>query len=196
MGYALRQEEPHWSYKDYKDWELKPGERYELIDGTAYAMSAPGDFHQAILGDLYTQFSNFLRGKPCVVRAAPYDVRLFAEEDESDDTVVQPDITIVCDKTKRYKGGVKGAPEMVVEIVSPSNSAEDMHLKFRLYKEAGVKEYWVVYPEDKAVVVYLFNDENTYSEYTEKDKVPVKTLPGLEIDLSTVFINDLEDEST
>jgi Uma2 family endonuclease len=85
----------HWTYADYKDWELKPRERYEIIHGEAYAMSAPNAQHQSMLTELLKQIAVFLTGKPCKVYPAPFDVRLFYEEDESDDTVVQPDISVI-----------------------------------------------------------------------------------------------------
>jgi Uma2 family endonuclease len=108
-----------WTYADYKDWELAPCERYEIIDGEAYAMAAPTTRHQAMLGELFSQIHAYLRGKPCKVYPAPFDVRLFYEEDESDDTVVQPDIAVICDEKKRGKEGCRGAPELAVEILSP-----------------------------------------------------------------------------
>ncbi|MDR2489925.1 MAG: Uma2 family endonuclease, partial [Spirochaetaceae bacterium] len=92
MNSAALQEDRHWTYADYKAWELAPGERYEIIYGEAYAMAAPNINHQAMLTELLRQIANYLRGKPCKVYPAPFDVRLFYEEDESDDTVVQPDI--------------------------------------------------------------------------------------------------------
>ena len=88
--------ERRFTYADYKAWELEEGERFELVEGTACAMAAPNDFHQAINGEIFRQIANYLHGKPCKVRPAPYDVRLFYAEDESDDTVVQPDISVIC----------------------------------------------------------------------------------------------------
>jgi Uma2 family endonuclease len=97
---ALKQDRP-WTYADYKAWELAPGERYEIIYGEAYAMSAPNTRHQAMLTELLRQLANYLWGKPCKVYPAPFDVRLFYAGDESDDTVVQPDISVICDEKKR-----------------------------------------------------------------------------------------------
>ena len=181
-------EEPHFTYADYKEWELDEGERFEIIDGEAYAMSAPSAEHQAILIALASQLYNFLDGKPCEVYPAPYDVRLFYEEDESDDTVVQPDIVVVCDEKKRGDEGCRGAPDLVVEILSPSNSAIEMERKLNLYREAGIKEYWVVDPENKRVAVYCFlKGAVTYNTFKSSDSVPVTTLPGLVITLEKVF---------
>ena len=178
-----------WTYADYKAWELKPGERYEIMYGEAYAMAAPSAYHQSMLGEMFRQFATFLIGKPCKVYPAPYDVRLFYEEDESDDTVVQPDITVVCDKEKRGPEGCRGAPDFVAEILSPSNTAIEMQMKFNLYREAGVREYWVLDSKNKELTVTLFDDDGrtTSSSYREKDSVPVTVLAGLSIDLEAVF---------
>jgi len=190
MSNALLQEEVYqrWTYADYKDWELKEGERYEILYGEAYVMSAPNTFHQAMLMELSKQIAVFLTGKPYRVYPAPFDVRLFFEEDESDDTVVQPDITVICDKERRGKEGGRGAPDLIVEILSPSNTAIEMQRKFNLYHDAGVREYWVVDGEKKALTVYLFDGEKSISRtYGEKDSVPVAVLTGLAIELGSVF---------
>ena len=178
----------YWTYADYKAWELKPGERYEIIHGEAYAMSAPNASHQAMLMEMSRQFANFLVGKQCKVYPAPYDVRLFYEEDESDTTVVQPDISVVCDAKKRGKEGCRGAPDLVVEILSPSNTAIEMQRKFEVYRDAGVTEYWIVNSEYKTLTVYLFDGEKaTTRTYREKDSSPVTILEGLSIELEPVF---------
>ena len=177
-----------FTYADYKEWELKPGERYEIIYGEAYAMSAPNSLHQEILMELASQFHTFLRGKPCRVYPAPFDVRVFYEEDESDDTVVQPDITIICDKEKRGEEGCRGAPDLVVEILSPSNTAIEMQRKFELYQKAGVREYWVVDPKNKELTVHLFKEDAIESRaYGSSGTVPVSILSGLNITLDEVF---------
>jgi len=177
-----------WTYADYKDWELKPGERYEIIYGEAYAMSAPNAYHQSILTEMVRQIANFLKDRQCKVYPAPYDVRLFYEEDESDDTVVQPDISVICDREKRGKEGCRGAPAFIAEILSPSNTAIEMQRKFNLYRDAGVREYWVLDGEHKTVNVHLFDGETTISHaYGEKDSAPVAVLQGLSVDLEPVF---------
>jgi Uma2 family endonuclease len=115
-------------------------------------------------------------------------VRLFYEKDESDDTVVQPDITIICDKEKRSKEGCRGAPDFVAEILSPSNTAIEMQRKFNVYRDAGVREYWVLDGEFKALTVYLFEGETAITRtYGEEESVPVTTLQGLLIELKPVF---------
>ena len=189
MAHTLLKSDPKFTpstYAEYKAWELKPGERYEIIYGEAYAMSAPSVYHQAMLMELSKQFAVFLTGKPCRVYPAPFDVRLYYEEDESDDTVVQPDITVICDKNKRGPEGGRGAPDLVVEILSPSNSAIEMQRKFELYRDAGVREYWVVNGEYKTLTVNIF-DKNHFTSKTYKDKAPVAAVEGLLIDLESVF---------
>jgi Uma2 family endonuclease len=121
-------------------------------------MSAPSYAHQAVCMELSRQIANYLRGKPCKVVPAPYDVRLFYQDDESDTTVVQPDISVICDAAKRGSEGCRGAPDWIIEVLSPSTTADDYVRKFNLYMEAGVREYWIVSPEKKAVYVYLFKD--------------------------------------
>ena len=188
MADVLLQYEDHSTYADYKDWELKPGERYEIIYGKTSAMPAPNTFHQSILMELLKQIAVFLTGKKCRVYPAPFDVRLFYEEDESDDTVVQPDISVICDREKLGKEGCRGAPDLVVEILSPSNTAIEMQRKFNVYREAGVREYWVLDGEEKTLTVYLFEGEKVITRtYGEKDFVPVAVLEGLSVELAPVF---------
>ncbi|MDR1636807.1 MAG: Uma2 family endonuclease, partial [Treponema sp.] len=115
-----------FTYADYKNWNPDEAGRYELIYGVAYAMAGANTVHQTMLGELFKQIAVFLTGKPCRVLPAPYDVRLFYEENESDDTVLQPDIIVVCDARKLGKEGCRGAPDFVTEILSPSNTAVEM----------------------------------------------------------------------
>jgi Uma2 family endonuclease len=184
----LVNEERLWTYRDYREWDLKEGERYELIYGIAYAMSAPNAAHQSILMALAAKFYNFLEGKPCKVYPAPYDVRLFYEKDESDNTVVQPDLAVICDEKKRGPEGCRGAPDLVAEILSPSNTVIEMERKFDLYRVAGVREYWLVAPEEKIVHVHRFREGGMDTlVYGENDTALSDILPGLEIPLKAVF---------
>ena len=178
------QKEEHYTYADYCAWD--DGKRWELIEGVAYAMSAPLRVHQDISREMLLQFGNFLLGKPCKVYAAPFDVRLNA--DAADDTVVQPDLLVVCDRSKLDDKGCKGAPDLVVEILSPSTAGYDRIVKFLQYLKAGVKEYWMVYPEEKNVQVCVWKDGQYFMmAYAETDTIPVSVLPGLEIRLPDVF---------
>jgi Uma2 family endonuclease len=182
------EEERKWTYADYKEWELKPGERFELIDGVAYAMAAPNTEHQIIASNLNGEFYNFLKGKKCQVIPAPFDVRLFYEEDESDDTVVQPDLVVVCDPAKLGKEGCEGAPDLVIEILSPSNTAIEMHRKLGLYQDAGVREYWVIDPDQKLIEIYRLNNDH-YEPYMLRlgDTVLSPLFPGLAIPVKIIF---------
>jgi Uma2 family endonuclease len=181
-------EEEKYTYADYKAWELKPGERFELINGVSYAMSAPNTSHQMIVSILTGEFYIFLKGKTCQVIPSPFDVRLFYEEDDSDDTVVQPDVVVVCDPKKLGEEGCRGAPDLAVEILSPSNTAIEMERKLLLYRKAGVREYWIVDPKDKHISIYtLKNGDYTLQIYSIQDIVKPGVVRGLEIPLSTIF---------
>ena len=174
-----------YTYADYCGWD--DDERWELIDGIPYAMAAPSISHQSVSGNIHLQIGQFLRGKTCKVFYAPTDVRLSA--DKKDDTVVQPDLLVVCDKSKIDEKGVIGAPDMVVEILSPSTASHDMVRKYTLYLKAKVREYWIVDPVSKTVVAHILGD-GAYSgkSYGETETVPVSVLEGCTVDLAEVFL--------
>jgi Uma2 family endonuclease len=176
----------YFTYEDYLEWDGP--ERYEIISGEAFMMSSPLVVHQAVSGEIHRQIANFLLGKPCRVFAAPLDVRLFPHEDKSDDTVVQPDILVVCDESKISKGSIDGPPDLVMEVVSPSNTHKLMLLKLQTYMKAGVREYWVLEPEEKRVQVYIL-EEGRYisSAYSNDDIVPVSVLPPFSLELKSVW---------
>ena len=145
-------------------------------------------------------FVGYLKGKRCEVFNAPFEVRLPApgESDLTASTVVQPDLVVVCDPAKLDEQGCKGAPDLVVEILSPATAAKDLKEKFVLYERVGVEEYWIVHPVEKAVTVYRRGPEGLYgrpSVYTAGDRVPVGFLPELEIDLAMVFIDPGTEEA-
>ncbi|MDX1972344.1 MAG: Uma2 family endonuclease [Candidatus Sumerlaeia bacterium] len=148
-----------YTYADYLTWP--EGERWELIDGVPYAMSpAPSVEHQTIQGNLLREFFSYFRKEsPCKVFASPIDVRLFPELDEDEtDVVVQPDVIVVCDPTKLGKKAILGAPDLVVEILSPSSVENDTLRKKALYERAGVKQYWIVNPEARHLSVLLLKN--------------------------------------
>jgi len=179
-------EKHRYTYADYLEWEGQ--ERYELIDGEAFMMSSPSVAHQALLMGLSLDFGNWLQGKPCRVFAAPLDVRLFPKEDKSDRTIVQPDLLVVCDKNKLDKGSVNGPPDLIIEIVSPSNTYSELFRKFNYYLKAKVREYWVVDPELKSVSVHIYEDGRyIITAYNDNDRIPVTVLDGLEISLESLW---------
>ena len=147
MGLPARKFEKHYTYRDHRQWP--DDERWELIGGVAYVMSGPSSPHQGISMEMGRQIANHLRGKRCRPFMAPLDVFLppIHQMDEDDvDTVVQPDLLVVCDSAKIRERGIWGAPDLVVEILSPSTSRKDQNEKYNLYERSGVKEYWVVEP--------------------------------------------------
>jgi Uma2 family endonuclease len=184
-----------YTYADYKKWD--DDVRREIIGGYVYAMSAPTAEHQGISGELARQFGNYLVGKSCRVFAAPFDVRLFAPaeseaDDESDTDVVQPDIAVVCDRAKRHREGCRGAPDLVVEILSETNRSHDTLLKFNKYLEAGVREYWVVDPRDKMLHVHTLiktTADNHYQTavYDAAAEVKVGIFENCSIKMNEVF---------
>ena len=182
---ALRKES-RYTYADYSKWD--DDARYELIDGVSYLMSpAPSRTHQELLTNIFGQLYNFLKDKPCKVYPAPFDVRLNAAGDD-DDTVVQPDIVVICDKSKLDDKGCNGAPDMVIEILSPSSAARDRVLKFNRYLQAGVREYWIVEPAGRTVIIHrLESGKYVTNAYSETDAAPVSILEGCVINLADVF---------
>jgi len=181
---AVPDYEKKYTYADYLTWDDE--KRWELIDGVPYLMSAPSWRHQEILGNLFLKFGNFLDGKSCKVFVAPFDVRL--NMDTTDDTVVQPDLVVICDKSIMMKTGCQAAPDMAIEILSPSTSIKDRALKLELYQRTEVREYWIVDPDEKLVHTHILDNGRYYiSCYTENDKAPVHILDGFAINLTDVF---------
>ena len=190
MPQAQRILEEHFTYGDYRTWP--DDERWELIDGVAYDMSpAPGFRHQMVSSELVAQLVTHLRNSSCRVLAAPFDVRL-PRGDEADDvidTVVQPDIVVVCDRNKLDDKGCKGAPDLVIEILSPSPSSNDLHEKFLLYERVGVKEYWIVHPLDRTVMVFR-HDGDSFTRpamFAGQNRIEIPLLGELVVDLNLVF---------
>lgn len=191
LGESAQRPEQKFTYQDYLTWSAN--ERWELINGQAYNMTpAPSRRHQEISGQLHTLFNNYLRGKTCRIYAAPFDVFLpqMQESYEQTSTVVQPDLVVVCDKTKLDQQGCKGNPDLVVEITSPSTFQKDLKEKFYLYERVGVLEYWIVYPEENTICVFHLTPEGKYSRpevYTEQDSIVVGIFGDLIIELSEAF---------
>lgn len=174
VAYGIPDKGPY-TLDDY--YALPDERRVELIDGYFYDMAAPSALHQAILGQLYLQFAPCVEGHPeCELFFAPADVRL----DNDNSTMVQPDLFIFCDRPDRdtEKRRFNGAPDFVLEILSPSNRYHDMFRKLNKYRSAQVREYWIVDPENKKIVVYDFENEILPTSYTFQDTVPVAVPKG------------------
>ena len=183
MSLPMSKEE-RYTYSDYLTWD--DGVRYELIDGIPYAMASPSTAHQRVSRELLKQFAVYLTGKTCEVFQAPYDVRL--NYDDEDDTVVQPDLLIVCDKSKLGKNSCNGTPDMVIEILSPSTTKYDTSGKLERYLEAGVRECWIVNLERKSVLVYTLRGDIYHLVcYSKAENISVHVLDGLEINMTDVF---------
>lgn len=183
-------QENRYTLADALAWDEQ--DRIELIYGDPVMMAPPTRAHQEVVMELSAQLHAYLKGKKCKVYPAPFAVRLFEQDGdrpEDVDTMVEPDISVVCDPSKLDDIGCKGAPDLVMEILSPSTQRHDKFTKFNLYQRAGVREYWIIDPRDKSVQVFVLED----GRYTAKDfgtpgdKLKVNVLEDCTIDLSKVF---------
>lgn len=186
---AVLDEEHIYSYADYLKWDEET--HIDIIDGKLYMQVAPSRKHQEVLSELHRQIANYLLGKPCKVYPAPFEVRLeIIDIPEQIINVFEPDLSVICDPNKLDDRGCKGAPDWIIEIISPSTARVDKIKKFNKYEAAGVQEYWIVEPEEKIVSVFTLQSNNRYGRpemYAGDDKIVVKTLGRLEIDLGMVF---------
>ena len=191
MKQSNRRAKTSWTYADYLTWS--EDERWEIIDGEAFDMTpAPSSNHQEISANLIGLLWSFLREKPCKVFHAPFDVR-FPKKNEADEEirdVVQPDIAVICDMKKIDAKGCRGAPDFIIEILSPSTSSKDHLKKRRLYEQHGVKEYWLVDPEGRIITIYQTEGKDRFSRpfiLGADEEIQVSLFPGLTIDFRTVF---------
>jgi len=188
---SLLGKKEQFTFADCLTWD--EGTRIEIIGGEAYMMSPPSRIHQEISVELCRQLANFLEGKRCKIYPAPFGVRLFeqyGDRPESVDTVVEPDISVICDMDKLDKHGCKGAPDMVIEILSPSTRRHDRLVKLNLYQRAGVREYWIVDPDTQSVQVFLQDGKGSlriHEDYGADDVAKVNVLEGCFIELCKVF---------
>lgn len=167
-------------------------ERWELIDGVPLMMAPPARIHQKIVSEINRQLGNYLKGKKCEVYPAPFAVRLFEENGdlpERVDTLVEPDISVICDPSKLDDIGCKGAPDLVIEVISPSSRRHDRVTKFNLYQRAGVQEYWIIDPSGKEALSYVLEDGHYKAKEsgTAGDQMRVNVLEDCMLDLSQVF---------
>ena len=195
MIHSLSQLDPNgsYTYADYLLWQFE--ERVELLRGHLLQMAAPSRKHQDISVKLTRLIANALWRNPCKVYAAPFDVRLTRfnkAQNKEVSTVVQPDLCVICDPAKLDDRGCLGAPDLIVEILSPGNSRTEMKDKFEIYQEAGVLEYWIVLPTEKTIQVWKLTPEGYYIGLPPKVEGDILTTPiiaNLEIDVMDVFVD-------
>lgn len=178
-----------YTYLQYLTWKFE--DRVELIKGKIFKMSpAPSKKHQLVLGELHVIFHNTFKKHKCTVFFAPFDVRLPIYNNGETNTVVQPDLCVVCDESKLDEKGCNGVPDIIVEVLSPSNSKHDLQVKFDLYEEVKVPEYWIVNPQEKFVTVYYFeNDKYVGSKpfIDDEQLIESKHLPALKVSVGAIF---------
>jgi Uma2 family endonuclease len=192
MALPQLEQETNYTYIDYLTWE---DGRWELIDGEVWDMTpAPSRLHQEISINLSSWLHDFFKERNCSVYAAPFDVRL-PDNDNAEDyavtTVVQPDISVICDQSRLDDRGCVGAPDLIIEILSPSTAAKDLKIKRALYEEHGVKEYWLIHPTDQVVMSYSLKEEGSYDKaqiYDCEDVLQSVQFEGLEIALMNIFM--------
>lgn len=187
---VLPAKQEQYTFADVLTWE--EGENIEIINGEAFMMATPSRIHQKIIMELSRQLANYLEGKSCEVYPAPFGVRLFEQDGDSPvnvDTAVEPDISVVCDRSKLDEHGCKGAPDMIIEVLSPSTRRHDRLVKLNLYQRAGVREYWIADPDNESVQVFTLDGGawKLREDYGREDVAKVNVLEGCFIELDKVF---------
>jgi Uma2 family endonuclease len=190
MAGSSKKKQQKYSYADYLTWD--EDNRYEIIDGEVFDMTSPGVLHQRIVTELSRQMANFFDSKSCEVFVAPLDVLLAKNVSRSDEvfTVVQPDIMVVCDPKKIEERGIVGAPDLVVEIISPSTAGKDNIIKPRVYEQAGVKEFWLISPLERLIRVNKLGKEGLFGRediYDDTAQIEIAQFAGLSIDCRRLF---------
>ena len=191
MALPQLEQETKYTYDDYLGWDEG---RWELINGEVWDMTpAPSRLHQEISGDLFYALYDFFKENDCKVYMAPFDVRLPDSdtiEDYTVTTVVQPDISIICDQSKLDNRGCVGSPDLIVEILSPSTAAKDLKVKRALYEKHGVKEYWLIHPTDQVVMSYQLGEDGQYGKaqiFDREDMLQSVQFEELKIELSSIL---------
>lgn len=171
-----------YTSEDY--WNLPEGQRAELIDGKLYAMAPPSPFHQELFMEISAVIHSHIKSKDsnCKVYPSPFAVNLNAD----DKIWVEPDISIICDTSRIDSQGCKGAPDWIIEVVSPSSTRMDYFVKLFKYRTAGVREYWIVNPMKKAVQTYVFEGEEDSNLFSFDEEIPVHIFDGLAIQISVL----------
>lgn len=189
---SLLEPEAIYSYADYLRWQFE--DRVELIKGKLFKMSAPNRMHQVASRNILLEMGAYLKGQKCQVYCAPFDVRLPKKLDEIDEmiyNVVQPDVCVICDESKLDDAGCVGAPDLVVEILSPSTATKDLKNKFELYQENGVLEYWLVYSGEQIVEIYSLNENHYYGtsrKYCSDEIINSSVLTGFQLKVMEIFV--------
>lgn len=189
--------EKHYTYADYLLWRFK--ERIELIRGKIFRMTpAPSASHQSIVTALVSSIHQFLKHNKCKVFPSPFDVRLpeyLGEEDKDTETIVQPDITVICDVDKIDEKGCKGTPDLIVEVLSPNSVSKDLHEKYEIYEKVGVTEYWVVHPVEKTIIAFVLEKGKyrTTKPLTIGDRISSVILPGFTLSLDEIFTDSFKE---
>ena len=184
----LARKNKEYNYEDLEKLRTKTDDRYEIINGDLHLMSSPRGIHQLLLGEIFGQLREYFKDKKCKPFVAPLDV-IFNEGNDRKkwDTVLQPDILVLCDLNKYEKNYIKSAPNFIIEIASPTNLMHDRFKKYTIYQKYGVKEYWIIEPNDKKIFTFVYDKEreiyNTFAEYNITDDVPVDSFKGLKITL-------------
>ena len=181
-----------YNYEELEEIRNKTNERYELVNGDLYMMSSPRGIHQLLLLEIASQLREFFKDKKCKPFVAPFDVVFAKSNDKSKwNTVLQPDIFVLCDLEKYEGNHVKGAPNFIIEIASPNNLVHDRFRKYSIYQMNKVKEYWIIEPNDNKIFTFLYNEEEgIYSlgkEYEITDDIPVASCEGLKISLADFY---------
>ena len=187
LAYEIKMEEKEYTYEDLLNMEDE--NRYEIIDGKLFLMSSPSTIHQEILLELGVQLKQFFKDKKCKPFIAPLDVRISGERiNKKVKNVVQPDLMVVCDKNKIDEKGICGAPDFIIEIMSPSNQVHDTVRKYQLYLKYGVREYWLISPMDKKIFTcVLDNQRYDVEEYKIEDEIKSKIFKDLALSLKEIY---------
>jgi Uma2 family endonuclease len=182
----LNEDSYEYSYADYMSWQFQ--ERVELIMGKIFPMSAPNTTHQALSRELTVAFYPYFHDKKCTYFAAPIDVRLpVGKQGNTFKTVVQPDLCVICDKSKIVTQGIIGAPDLVIEILSPGNSQIEMHEKFDAYQASLVREYWIIHPEEQWMLLYVLSENmkfELHKKHENLSRIVSVIFPDLVVEMS------------
>ena len=182
----LNEDSFEYSYSDYMKWQFQ--ERVEIIMGKIFPMSAPTTLHQHIIGELFFNIYSFFKYTSCNVILSPIDVRLpVGKQGNTFKTVVQPDLCVICDKSKIVTQGIIGAPDLVIEILSPSNRQIEMHEKFEAYQASLVREYWIIHPGEQWMLQYVLSENNLFvlhKKHENLSRLESVIFPGLSVDVA------------